>query len=261
MKTGRPVVRIAHAYGNTPADTDTALAADVDMIEVDLWYQGGQLYIRHERRVRGLPILYDRRMPGHKTGPLAIPLGHGYFIRPDIRRFTLDRLLERVNGKKRLLIDLKGFYPAPHLEAFVQKLVSTIRTHHAESWVVICGQVYTPLHRLREVAPDLEVRYSIQRPYQWERFLRLMVADPPARATCIAYGFIDEEKTRILGAGDINVYCWTVDSPSEALRLVNEGVDGIISNNLNLLAELPRAATAEPTRPPAAAPEGTELRP
>ncbi len=244
MKPDQPVVRIAHAYGNTPADTDIALAADVDMIEVDLWYHGNQLYIRHERRARRLPILYDRQMPGHKLGPFAIKLGNGFFIRPDIHRYTLDELLERVNGKKRLLIDLKGSYAAPHLERFVKKLIKTIRKHNAEPWIAICGQVYTPLHRIREVAPDLEVRYSIQQPYQWERLLRLMEADRPARATCIAYGFIDDEKARILEAHGVDVYCWTVDDPSEALRLVNNGVDGIISNNLKLLAELPRAAAA-----------------
>lgn len=250
----RSVVRIAHAYGNTLHDVDIALAADVDMIELDLWYHGGELYARHERRLRWLPILVDRKMHSHKRGFLSFPFGRRYYIRPDLRRVTLDDVMERVAGKKGLLVDLKGSYKPPHLEAFVQKLNDTIRKHRAESWAVVCGQVYTPLHRLREVAPDLEVRYSIERPYQWERFLRLMEADPPARATCMAYGFIDAEKARIMEDNGVNLYCWTVDDPAAAERLVDEGVDGIISNNLELLQALPRAT-------PSASEAGAQPRP
>ena len=45
------------------------------MIEVDMWYRGGDIYIRHERRVRWLPILYDHVMKGHKLGPFALRFG------------------------------------------------------------------------------------------------------------------------------------------------------------------------------------------
>ncbi len=36
-------VRIAHAYGNSRAALHRALDADVDMIEVDVWYRGGDV--------------------------------------------------------------------------------------------------------------------------------------------------------------------------------------------------------------------------
>jgi glycerophosphoryl diester phosphodiesterase len=92
------------------------------------------------------------------------------------------------------------------------------------------------------VAPDVEVRYSIQQEYQWERFLRMMERDPAVRRVCIAYGFIDADKARLMEERDVDLYCWTVDDWDEARRLVRQGVDGIISNDLKLLAALPEFA-------------------
>ena len=237
------VLSIAHAYGNSRGSLELALASEADMIEVDMWYRGDDIYIRHERRMGWLPILYDQVMKGHKLGPFALRIGN-FFIRPDIHTLKLDELLETVAGRKRLLLDVKGFYHAPKVDEYVETLVEKIRAHGAEGWVAVCGQTYPVLHRLREVAPDIEVRYSIQWEYQWERFLRLMEHDPAVRRVCIAYGFIDADKARLMEERDVDLYCWTVDDWDEARRLVRQGVDGIISNDLKLLAALPEFVTA-----------------
>ena len=239
MNSGHPVVRIAHAYGNTRERLATALAADVDVIELDLWFRGGELYVHHERRNRWLPLLYDKRMSGHARGQYAVPFGR-YYVRPDINRLTLGEVMERTAGKKALLIDVKGDYLGPLGEAFVAKLAGTIREHKAEAWSKVCGQT-GPLDRLREVAPDLEVRYSIDKQFQWERWLPKVEANPPSRTLCMSYKFLDGEKARFLEEHGVDLYCWTIDDPSIAAELVRRGVDGITSNNLPLLAELPRS--------------------
>lgn len=233
----RNIVRIAHAYGNNRASLQQALAADIDMIEVDMWYRHGDIRIHHEHRLRGLPILIDRRMSTHKPGRFAIPIGN-YFVRPDIGTIRLDELLETVAGRKRLLLDVKGNYKLVDLAGYVETLVRKIREHSAEPWVTVCGQTFSVLHRLRESDPDLEVRYSIERPYQWERLRRLL--ETGVRRICIAHGFLDAEKARLLEEAGVDVDCWTVDDPAVARQLVDRGVDGIISNNLDLLAGLPR---------------------
>jgi glycerophosphoryl diester phosphodiesterase len=232
------VVRIAHAYGNNRPALKAALAADVDMIEVDMWYRGGDLFIHHERKVRWLPLLIDKKMATHKPGRLAMRIGN-YYLRPDISTIRLEELLERTAGLKKLLLDVKGRYAGVPVEDYVNKLVGLIRKHRAESWVVMCGQTYDIFPRLREIAPEIEVLYSIEKPYQWERFQQLM--DEGAHGTCISYRFLDEEKAKLLEERAVNVFCWTVDDPATAHNLVARGVDGIISNNLDLLASLPRA--------------------
>jgi glycerophosphoryl diester phosphodiesterase len=244
MGESRRVVRIAHAYGNTRSALAEALAADCDMIEVDLWYRGGDIRVHHEQKQRWLPLLIDRVLGTHKPGRFAFRIGN-YFIRPDIGTLRLDALLTEVAGRKRLLLDTKGHYTGGALNAYVELLVGLIRKHNAEPWVAICGQTYSVLHRIREVAPDLEVRYSIQQDYQWERFLRLM--ESGVRQVCMAYAFINAEKAKLMDDNNVDLYCWTVDDWTAARRLVAQGVDGIISNDLKLLAELHGWVTGETT--------------
>jgi glycerophosphoryl diester phosphodiesterase len=243
MGDRRPLVRIAHAYGNSRESLARALAADVDMIEVDVWFRGNTLYVRHARRLDPLPILYDNVMKGHAPGPFAVRLGK-YYVRPDIDPLKLDELLTTVAGKKRVLLDVKGSYHAPAVDGFALRLAYEIRKHAAEAWAAVCGQTYPVLHRLREVAPELEVRYSIQHQHQWERFLRMMARDSSVRNVCMAHGFIDPVKARIMEENGVDLYCWTVDNPDDARWLVGQGVDGIISNDLELLASLGKSVTA-----------------
>ncbi len=240
---GRPA-RIAHAHGNTRQALRHALGADIDMIEADIWYRSGRIEIRHERRLNPLPLLTDKRMRGHKPGPFAIPLPHGYYVRPDLRPLRLTEVLETVRGSRRLLLDVKGRYRGDQTSAlggFVRALVSRIREQKAEGYVTVCGQTYPVLDRLRLEAPDLPVRYSIEKPEQWRRFLRMVESDETVRSACISYRFMDAEKWRVLAESGIDVYCWTVDDPAEAARLVAEGAGGIISNSLPLLAALSAA--------------------
>jgi glycerophosphoryl diester phosphodiesterase len=240
----KPVL-IAHAYGNTRARLQTALDSPVDAIELDLWYREGGLWVRHERRLNPLPLLVDRRMRGHSVPPLSLPLGKRLYLRPDLNRLSLESVLQAVSGSKSLLIDVKGSYHARQNLAFAQTLIQTIRDHDAESWVTICGQFWPVLDDVRREAPDLEVRYSIEHVYQWEKFMRLLGEDERVCKVCIEHRFLSEERVRFIEEKGVDIYCWTVDDPTEAFRLAAAGADGIISNDLDLLAQLGQAREAK----------------
>jgi len=231
-------LRIAHAYGNTRDRLETALEAAVDAIELDVWYRNGGLWVRHEKRLDPLPILVDKRMHGHALPPLSLPLGKRWYVRLDFNRLRLDDVLVTVAGKKSLLVDVKGAYHAQRNLEFARALARTIREHKAESWVSVCGQFWPVLDDVRREATDLEVRYSVERVYQWEKFMRLVGADERVRRVCIEHRFLNEERTRFIEDRGVNLFCWTVDDPDEAQRLVAAGADGIISNDLGLLARL-----------------------
>jgi glycerophosphoryl diester phosphodiesterase len=234
---GRPL-RIAHAYGNTRARLKTALAAEIDAIEVDVWYHGGQVWVHHEARMRPFPLLVDKRMRGHSLPPWSVPLGRRWYVRLDINRLKLDEVLETAAGAKGLLVDVKGSYRGRENQAFASALVRAVREHGAASCVAICGQYWPVLDDVRREAPDLEVRYSVERTFQWEKFMRLVGDDERVRRVCIEHRFLNEERVRFLEEQGVNVYCWTVDDRDEARRLAAVGADGIISNDLDLLAEL-----------------------
>ncbi len=242
----RNIVRIAHAYGNNKNLLERALSANVDMIEADMWFRGGGLHLHHEHHLGWLPLLIDMKMPTHKPGRFAVPIGK-YVVRPRIGTLPLGDLLKSVDGRKQLLLDVKGHYKPPHLESYVQTLVRVIRRHNAESWAVVCGQTYSVLHRLRVVAPEIRVRYSIEQPYQWERFERLR--QEGVRDICIWHKFLNDERARILEEEGADVYCWTVDDREIASSLVRRGADGIISNDLELLSGLPRLTSGSGAQP------------
>lgn len=235
---GRRVLRIAHAYGNTRERLRTALAAEVDAIEVDVWYRAGRIWARHEPRLEPLPLLVDKRMRGHALPPFSLPLGKRWYVRLDVDRLELDEVLQTVGGARTLLIDVKGAYRGAQNLAFARTLARKVRERGAERWVSVCGQFWPVLDDLRREAPDLEVRYSIEQRHQWEKFIRMVGEGDLVRGVCIERRFLTEERARFLDEHGLNVFCWTVDDREEARRLVAAGVDGIISNDLALLAEL-----------------------
>ena len=200
------------------------MASAADLIEADVWCRAGKVWVRHEARMRPFPILVDRRMGGHSLPPCSLPL-------------------EIAAGAKGLLIDVKGSYPGHENREFASALVRTVREYGAENRIAICGQYWPVLEEVRREAPDLEVRYSVVRVFQWEKFMRLVGDDDRVRRVCIEHRFLDEERVCFLEEQGVSFYCWTVDDREEAQRLAAAGVDGIISNDLELLAELDEAVT------------------
>ena len=238
MAPPRPV-RIAHAYGNSRTALRRALDANVDMIEVDVWYRGDDVYAHHARRLSPLPLLADKKMPGHPLPRPAFPVWPGYWVWPHTNPLKLGELLQLVGGSKRLLLDVKGRYKDGLSTAFAREIAHRVREHRASSWAVVCGQTYPILNALRHADDEIEVRYSLEKPHQWESFVRKM-KDKRVRQVCISHHFIDDEKARVLEENGVNVYVWTIDDPKAARRWVEQGADGIISNDLDLLENLPR---------------------
>jgi len=68
--------------------------------------------------------------------------------------------------------------------------------------------------------------------------MRLVGDDERVHRVCIEHRFLNEERALFLDQRGVEVFCWTVDDRDEAQRLVDAGVDGVISNDLDLLAGL-----------------------
>lgn len=240
MNSGRPVVRIAHAYGNRRDTLETALRANIDMIEVDIWFRRGQIEVRHEKRVRWAPVLFDKRPLGvNRIGPWALALPGRRYLRLDRRPFALRELLRMTAGSKRLLLDVKEVSSGP-AEAYASALKAEIAEAEAASWITVCGQFWPVLDRVREMAPGIVVAYSMQRESQWQEYTRRLATADATRTVCMHHGMLNAERAAFLQESDVDVYCWTVDDKAEATALVERGVEGIISNDLALLADLRR---------------------
>ena len=208
------------------------------MIEVDIWFRGGRIEVRHEKRMPWAPVLFDKRPAGiNRIGPWAIALPRRRYLRLDLMSFFLRELLRMTAGSKRLLLDVKEMSTGP-AEAYASALKAEIAEAEAASWITVCGQFWPVLDKVREVAPEIAVAYSMQRDSQWREYTRRLATADATRTVCMHYGMLNTERAAFLQESDIDVYCWTVDDKAEATELVERGVEGIISNDLALLADL-----------------------
>jgi glycerophosphoryl diester phosphodiesterase len=221
------LIRVGHrgaaalAPGNTIASFDAAIAVGVEMIEFDVLpaRDGGQLYVAHD---------------------------HGEL---DARSsLTLDEALAHMTTPRyagvRLQLDIKR-------GGFEHRIVAALDERGARERAFISTGIWRTLTRLRALAPDLalgwtvpELPRSLLRAPLVGRLYRSLL---PARAAArIRSGAIDaivphwelvtpDLVGAVRGAGG-EIYAWTVDDAVAIRRLKALGVTGVITNDPRLFA-------------------------
>ncbi len=236
MTADRPL-RIAHAHGNHPEKLERALAGPVDLVETDIWFRDGTLWVRHERRLGWLPWLIDHRRNAFGARlPGDIRLWRWYLRRD--ARMPLETLIRALGGRKGLVLDIKGAYSPAKESALARFIAGLLREHDLVKRTIICGQNWRALDAIRRTAPELDVRDTVGKRRQWPLFLaRLQRGQTPA-AIAINYRLLQAQEAQTLLEKDVSFICWTVDELPEAIHILQFHPDGITSNNLELLGAL-----------------------
>jgi glycerophosphoryl diester phosphodiesterase len=209
----------------------------VDLIETDVRFQGGKMVVRHERKLGPLPVLIDEMTSLH------IGSEHGWrlllwrwFIALQRNTLALREVLAEAKDKRGLLLDLKGQY-GDREEALAQALAEMLERIGMKEEVTICGLNWRLLGHLRAAAPHLRVHYSIGSADQMRAFQAMLERDP-IRRICLNHSLAEEPLIeRFKGLGMI-IYTWAVDDLPRAHELLDMGIDGIISNSLEMLGLL-----------------------
>lgn len=238
MGNRRTLVRIAHAYGNRRHRIAQAVAAGVDLIETDLRFDRGTVWVRHEHRVPGLPLLFNNRLHGiHREGPYARSFGP-LFVRVDVERIRLPEVVAAVSGRSGLLLDLKaGTYTPSTAERFVDAVLGILATARFDGRLGFCGS-WRLLDVVRTKRPDLTLHYSVDRNASWGAFLARAEGPSAIRAVSIQRRLLTEERAKILSDRDVDVYCWDVANAADAADAVACGAAGVIADDLGLLRDL-----------------------
>ena len=230
-------VRIAHGFGNSRRRLARALSGPVDLIETDVRFQDGKMVVRHERKLGPLPVLIDEMTSLH------IGSEHGWrlllwrwFIAQQRNPLALQEVLAEVKDKRGLLLDLKGEY-GDREEALAQALAEMLERMGMEEQATICGLNWTLLGHLRAAAPHLRVHYSIGSADQLKTFQAMLERDP-IRRICLNHSLAEEPLIERLKGLGMTIYTWAVDDLPRAHELLEMGVDGIISNSLEMLGLL-----------------------
>ena len=214
--SARPIT-IAHRAGNELGLLRLAEAAGIDLIETDVWFHRGRLEVRHLKTLGPAPVLWDR----WRLAPAWTP------------RLQLVELLEALREETALLVDLKG-----RDRRLPEALVAAMGRRGAPGRHVVSSQSWSLLDALARTS-GLSTVYSIGNRRQLRRvWPRLDGAEFPAIS--IHQRLLDPAMVRAFKDRSTSIITWPVNDERRKDELVAWGVDGIISDNLELLGRVVR---------------------
>jgi glycerophosphoryl diester phosphodiesterase len=143
--------------------------------------------------------------------------------------FTLRDLAREAAGRAILYIDIKSASPAA-ADAIIDLC--------DESAIDRAPFVSSPQWRLLDAigaqCPDVPLLYTLSRAADVDAILT--APDRRPRFVAARHRLLDAPTLGRLRAGGLRVFAWTVNTPSRARELAAMGVDGIVSDRLDVLA-------------------------
>ena len=210
---------------NTIRSFERAIALGVDMVETDVRQsRDGALALAHDAAIRGGGRALT--VAEHDLQTLrSLDLGHGERIP------TLAEALAVVRGRCGLMIDLKG-------EGFETELVAAIHASELPGdQIVVPGGSLRSRTRIRELDPKIPLSLSLDA--DWDaRVTPEFIARIDTDAVTWEHPLITPERVARLHDRGLFVYTWTVDDLDTMRRVIAAGVDGVITNQPALFAQL-----------------------
>lgn len=196
---------VAHRAGNDPARARAFPPGVVDVIEADVHLHRGRLEVRHAKRIWFLPILWDR---WYLANPFAPPL-------------LLDTVLESLDPRVTLMVDLKGITPG------LGRAVRTLVDRHATPELIVSARVWRHLRHFRDRPGTLLLRSAGNR-----RELRRLLRQPAGTwdGVSVHRELLTPAVVARLRTRAREVWTWPVNTPAAAREVAALGVTGVISD-------------------------------
>jgi glycerophosphoryl diester phosphodiesterase len=212
-----------HAPENTAAAFREAIAAGADFAELDvLLSKDGALVVTHDSDFSRMGGVAKKVWDLTYTEIRNIPLGAR--SAPEFRNEpapTLEEVLAIARDRIHLNIELK--YYGDHQPRLAERVLEAVRAQGMTHQVVIQSLDYEPLMEVRRLAPEIPVGY-----------LMSVNARHPER---LKVDFLGVEQNRLTPSfvqaahrRGQQVHAWTVDTPAAMDRMIDLGVDGLITN-------------------------------
>ncbi|MBX7241910.1 MAG: glycerophosphodiester phosphodiesterase [Bacteroidia bacterium] len=137
---------------------------------------------------------------------------------------SLEEAIQLINGQTQFIIEIKKgneYYPG-----IVNNIVSLIQKYNAHSWCIIHSFEDSVLKAVHE-ADDRVVLHSVTA-MRRSRQLRQM---PYISEVSVYYKFATQKWIDKIHKMGKKVNVWTVNNEEDIQKMINIGVDGIISNN------------------------------
>tara|TARA_R100001369_G_scaffold29172_4_gene52723 strand:- start:214279 stop:214962 length:684 start_codon:yes stop_codon:yes gene_type:complete len=220
-----PIYKIGHrgAKGhlteNTIESINLALEMGIDGIEIDVHLcASGELVVFHDftldRLSNGFGEItaqtYDQLQELTLTGGYKIPL--------------LTEVLDLIEGKCSINIELKGLHTAKPTCAIISKYID-------QGWeyssILVSSFQENELLEVKKINANILIavlsKASVEEAIEWGKILNATAIHP-------SLGIITRQSVKDAHSQGFNVNVWTVNEPEDIARMIEFGVDGIISD-------------------------------
>ena len=212
----------ASAPENTLASVERAIDQGADYVEIDVQETADdQIAVLHDSdlmKVAGVDLkIWDatlERLAGIDIGSWFAPEFHGERVP------LLREVLERARDRARVMIELKYY---GHDIALAQRVVDIVEGLGQAGNVVAMSLEYDQVRKMRELRP------------KWT--LGLLTAKAVGDLTTLDADFLavnagiaTRSFVRRAHARGKKVYVWTINDPVQMFRMLNLGVDGLITD-------------------------------
>jgi len=168
------------------------------------------------RTTNGKGLVYDHKL--HQLKRLDAGKGE--------RIPTLSQALRLIRNKARVIIELKGSYTE-------KKVVDLVQKHNLVQNVVLSSFNHSRLARAKKLDPHIKLAYTYNR-LSVRTFRQLT---HPAQVH-VRHQFISKALLKEAHKHGVEVFAWTPNAKRAIKKLVSLGVDGIATDNPELLKKL-----------------------
>jgi glycerophosphoryl diester phosphodiesterase len=208
---------IAHRAGNSLEALRAANALGVDVIECDVHQHRGRLEVRHLKTAGPLPFLWDR----WELAPASTP------------RLGLAELLEADRHGSTFMLDVKG-----HRASAAMAVAQVLRERVVEDdRILVCGRWWPSVERVAEL-PSVRAVLSARNRAELARLRRRLATGPPVHGVSVHRDLLTPGIVAELHQHVEVVMTWPVNDVPTLEAVLDLGVTGVISDDLDVLAEL-----------------------
>jgi glycerophosphoryl diester phosphodiesterase len=208
---GSPFI-VAHRAGNDLARLRSAEELGPRLVECDVHLHRGRLEVRHLKTLG--PLLWDR----------------WYLASPRTPRLELSVLLAHVGPETELMLDLKG-----RKARLSRRVAAELARHGRPGPVTVCSRSWRLLEPFYD-HPHVRVVHSVGSRRQL-RALRSRFRGRRLAGVSIHQRLLDARTVAELKELAEMIVTWPVATVEEARRLAAWGVDGVITERAEALAE------------------------
>jgi len=231
---------IAHRgiSGKAPENTLSAFSRafetpGITMIELDVRIsQDGQIIVLHDRTLQRTST--GNGAAHNYTMTELRQFDAGSWFHPSFSREripTLAEVLRLARGRTWVNIELKGDFFFRASDVFVRRVVETVRKEGMEDFVLYSSFTHDLVARIRRMEPKAAtgVIYNIYRDFG--RSPSKLTGRAGASVFVCARHELRKSMIRDVRQHDLALYIYTLNSVQDVKKVIQLGVDGIISDN------------------------------